>query len=133
MIELELPWPPSVNHYWRSLAICGRAKVVLSRQGREYREAVARVVVGSGMNTLCGALSMLCIFYCPDWRERDIDNLHKGLLDSLVHAGAIEGDEFICSSISEKRHSADGIGRVVVQISRLDDGVIVKKSGAWLA
>ena len=133
MIELELPWPPSVNHYWRSLAIRRHVQVVISREGREYRKDVARIVAEGGMAKVLGAVQIRRILYCPDWRGRDEDNTAKAIFDSLVHAGAIEGDEFICSSISEKRHSADGIGRVVVQISRLEDGVIVKKSGAWLA
>lgn len=129
MIELVLPWPPSVNHYWRRISA---RQTIISKAGRDFREEVRRIVAESGIAKQCGALAVKRILYCPDWRVRDEDNLQKALNDSLVHAGAIEGDEFICASSCEKRKSADKEGRVVVQISRLDSGVVVKKSGAWL-
>jgi hypothetical protein len=33
LIELTLPWPPSVNHYWRVL----RGRMIVSAAGRKYR------------------------------------------------------------------------------------------------
>ena len=35
--EFELPWPPSVNHYYRHVG----HRVLISRDGRHYRENVA--------------------------------------------------------------------------------------------
>ncbi|MCD8349998.1 MAG: RusA family crossover junction endodeoxyribonuclease [Planctomycetaceae bacterium] len=132
MIELVLPWPPSVNRYWRSVVIHRAPRVLISADGRKFREEVATIVKESGIPKQTGALSIKCILYCPDWRARDIDNLGKALFDSLVHAGAIDGDEFICLAVTEKRHSEDKVGRVVVQIRKLTEGVEVKPSGAWL-
>ena len=34
--EFELPWPPSVNHYYRHVG----PRVLISRDGRKYRERV---------------------------------------------------------------------------------------------
>ena len=31
--EFELPWPPSVNGYWRTF----RNRQIISKRGREYR------------------------------------------------------------------------------------------------
>ncbi|MCC8108753.1 MAG: RusA family crossover junction endodeoxyribonuclease [Planctomycetes bacterium] len=132
MIELTLPWPPSVNRYWRSVTVHGARRVLLSADGRKFRDAVAAIVRDGGIRKQTGALSVKCILHCPDWRVRDIDNVGKALYDSLVHAGAIDGDEFICLAVSEKRRSADKAGRVVVRIQELKDGVEVKPSGAWL-
>ncbi|MDR1521103.1 MAG: RusA family crossover junction endodeoxyribonuclease [Planctomycetota bacterium] len=132
MIELELPWPPSVNHYWRHVSIGGRVITKISRAGREYREAVKQIVWRSGIVRQTGAIQINRLLYCPDWRERDEDNTTKAIYDGLCHAGAIDGDQFVCSGVVEKRKSADGRGRVIVQISCLDKGVIVKPSGAWL-
>nr|DAH86622.1 MAG TPA: endodeoxyribonuclease RUS [Caudoviricetes sp.] len=38
--EFELPWPPSVNHYYRHVG----PRVLISRDGRKYREIVAGIV-----------------------------------------------------------------------------------------
>ena len=132
MFRLELPWPPSINHYWRSVPMGRHVRVLLSKGGRSYRDAVRQSFINSGLPMQKGALWIKMILYCPDWRARDQDNLGKAVFDSLVHAGAIGGDEFICSSICEKRKSADGEGRVIVEITQLENGVVVKPSGAWL-
>jgi crossover junction endodeoxyribonuclease RusA len=36
MIEITLPWPPSVNTYWRNFD----GRMIISAKGREYRETV---------------------------------------------------------------------------------------------
>jgi Holliday junction resolvase RusA-like endonuclease len=36
MIEVTLPFPPSVNTYWRTF----RGRMIISAKGREYREVV---------------------------------------------------------------------------------------------
>jgi crossover junction endodeoxyribonuclease RusA len=41
MIELTLPWPPTVNTYWRNF----NGRVLISAKGREYRKAVADQVL----------------------------------------------------------------------------------------
>lgn len=130
MIELTLPWPPSVNSYWRSVPLGKFVKVTISAKGREYAKEVARIVTESGMACQRGAIAIKRTLYCPDWRERDEDNTAKAIYDSLTKAGAIQGDEFVCAAISEKRKSADKEGRVVVQIKRIETGVTVKPSGA---
>lgn len=128
MIELVFPWPPSVNHYWRNV----RGMTLISAAGRRYRQAVARVVAESGLHQINGAVSVKRIFYCPDWRQRDEDNLPKALNDSITKAGLWQDDSFICAGSFEKRKSADKEGRVILQINELTEGVIIKPSGAWL-
>ena len=41
MIELTLPWPPSMNTYWRTF----QGRMIISAKGREYRKAVADQVL----------------------------------------------------------------------------------------
>jgi crossover junction endodeoxyribonuclease RusA len=87
LIGLTLPWPPSVNRLWR----CVGGRVLLSADGRAYRQAVAVAVLeqhGSG-DPLTGRLSMTIRAYPPDRRRRDLDNLLKAILDSLEHAGSV--------------------------------------------
>jgi len=48
MIVIDLPWPPSTNHYWRSPntgKLAGRT--LISKKGRDYRKAVAHAVIAA--------------------------------------------------------------------------------------
>ncbi|MDR2390629.1 MAG: RusA family crossover junction endodeoxyribonuclease, partial [Planctomycetota bacterium] len=103
MVELELPWPPSVNHYWRHVLTGRHVEVKISGKGRDYRNAVWLIVKRSGIAMQTGAIQINRLLYCPDWRERDEDNTAKAIYDSLSHAGAIQGDQFVCRGLVEKR------------------------------
>jgi crossover junction endodeoxyribonuclease RusA len=87
----ELPFPPSVNHYWRRVG----PRTLISRGGRRYRDAVARVLAARGAASLAGRLSVHVIACPPDRRRRDLDNLQKALLDAMQHGGAYMDDSQI--------------------------------------
>ena len=127
MIELELPYPPSANNYWRKF----NNRMVISEKGTEYRDCVGRIVAESGLQKINGAIAVKRILFCPDWRRRDSDNTTKALYDALGKAGIWDDDSFICIEVAEKRRDADGIGRVIVQIKEVQDA-IERKTGAWL-
>jgi len=75
-----LPWPPTVNKYWRHAG----AKVLLSEQGRAYKKVVRLRVLAAGVRPIReGAVSLRVRFYPKDNRRRDLDNLLKALLDAL--------------------------------------------------
>lgn len=89
---LLLPFPPSVNTYWRHLSkgpLAGRT--LLSEDGRKYRGTVAlalRRQRGLGdQAALAGRLKVDIEARMPDRRRRDLDNVPKALLDALTHAG----------------------------------------------
>lgn len=128
MIELILPWPPSINHYWRRVGNMTK----ISKEGREYRKEVMRIIAESGLKPITGAVAVKRILYCPDWRRRDEDNTVKAVYDALGAAGLWEDDSFVCAGVFEKRKDEDGIGKVIIQIKPLIAGAIIKKSGAWL-
>ena len=87
--EFELPWPPSVNHYYRHVG----PRVLISRDGRKYRETVAAIVRQSGTQMFTGSISMSGVFYPPDRRRRDLDNVGgKALIDALQGAGLFQDD-----------------------------------------
>lgn len=95
LVSARLPYPPSVNSYWRHIArgpLAGR--VLLSAKGRAYRESVRLALncQGIGQPMLDGRLSVHIRVCAPDRRVRDLDNTLKGLLDSLKHCGVIEDD-----------------------------------------
>jgi crossover junction endodeoxyribonuclease RusA len=93
-ITMTLPWPPSVNTYWRNVTIGKAARVLISKRGREYREACGHQVYTQRIprGQLSGKLAVQIMAMPPDRRERDLDNLLKGLLDALKTSGVIRDD-----------------------------------------
>lgn len=92
MIEITLPWPPTVNTYYRNV----NGKMLISKKGREYRAAVAdQVLVQRANKHIDHAVKVEIKAYRPDRRRRDLDNLLKALLDSMTHAGVMDDDALI--------------------------------------
>lgn len=119
MIEFSLPWPPSVNAMWRtpnSGPLAGRT--MLSKEGRDYRRAVAKAVQQQRVATLGDArLRVELEVRMPDRRRRDLDNMPKALFDGLTHAGVWTDDSQI-DDLRIVRSWAAG-GCVVVRIEAL--------------
>lgn len=101
-ITFTLPFPPSVNTYWRHMVLGGKfkkaqARVYLSEQGKNYRThaILSMNVQRVPKRALQGRLAVHVIAYPPDRRARDLDNLPKGVLDALKHAEIIVDDSHI--------------------------------------
>jgi crossover junction endodeoxyribonuclease RusA len=118
MLELELPWPPSVNHYYRRVG----NRTLISREGRAFRQRICAILLGSGIETMKGPLHVHIEAYPPDRRRRDLDNLQKSLLDALEHGGAYVNDSQIVKLGIEKRGCTPG-GKVIVRIEREPNGI----------
>ncbi len=87
MIHLTLPFPPSVNNYWRRVG----KRTLISKRGRIYRQHVVGAVLLAGANCqLKCRLAVLIKAYPPDRKIRDLDNLPKAVLDSLTKASVYE-------------------------------------------
>ncbi len=92
MIELTLPWPPTVNTYWRNF----NGRTIISAKGREYRKAVAdQVLIQRAAKHIDYAVKVENKAIRPDRRRRDLDNLLKALLDSMTYAGVMQDDALI--------------------------------------
>ncbi len=88
--HLKLPWPPSVNTYWRRQG----SRYYISKKGQQYRKDVHQQIKSLNLDILTKSrLRIKVIAAVPDSRRRDLDNILKSLLDSLVHAGFAEDDE----------------------------------------
>jgi crossover junction endodeoxyribonuclease RusA len=113
-ITLTLPWPPSVNKYWRTF----QGRMIISAEGRAYRKAVAeQVLIQSGAKHYAGKLRVQIEAYRPDNRRRDLDNLFKAALDGCTHAGVWEDDSNI---VDLRIYWADTIGGMLkVKVSEV--------------
>jgi crossover junction endodeoxyribonuclease RusA len=87
----QLPWPPSINHYWKTSRNGGRH---ISKAGVAFREEVCFDLRGV-QTTLTGRLAVHIEAMPPDRRVRDLDNLLKPTLDALEHARVYENDNQI--------------------------------------
>jgi len=114
MIEIELPFPPSVNHYYRRVG----PRTLISREGRRFRERVCATLAGLGIGGLRGHLRMEIEVYPPDRQRRDIDNVQKALLDALQHGGLYADDSQIKKLNIEMRGCVRG-GRTLVRLEEV--------------
>lgn len=130
MIEIELPYPPTVNHYKRA------GRVVTMASGKKYqlrvntdatkqfyyeawlriRSLIANVAVKSFDSATI--LSVELDVYPPDKKRRDIDNLAKVTLDALVKGGLMV-DDYQIARLLITRMDIIKQGKVIVRIQEL--------------
>jgi crossover junction endodeoxyribonuclease RusA len=116
---LELPWPPSVNKYWRhpsSGPLAGRHLV--SEVGRKYRDKVRALTIGK-YERIDKRCAVRIEAYPPDKRRRDLDNMLKAVLDALVYAKVLADDSLI-DELCIFRREQSVIGEVLVKIEQLE-------------
>ena len=121
ILDVELPYPPSTNHYWRQF----RGRAIISREGRLYRQRVHDILLAKIDRPADGPLTCTIALRPPDRRRRDLDNTLKPMLDALQHASVYEDD----SQIKDLRvfwsggPLPGGSCRVMLDIWRLDDAL----------
>lgn len=116
---MMLPYPPSVNHYWRRVG----PRTLISREGRTFRTNVCALLArGSGHGPRKppsgGRIALAMDAFPPDRRRRDLDNLQKPVLDALEHAGVYEDDSQIDLLITRRREVVPD-GRLLVDVMDL--------------
>lgn len=113
---MTLPYPPSVNHYWRRVG----PRTLISREGRTFRASVCALLARGGGNgprkpPSGGRIALAMDAFPPDRRRRDLDNLQKPVLDALQHAGVYEDDSQIDLLITCRREVVPE-GRLLVDV-----------------
>ncbi|MBN2293006.1 MAG: RusA family crossover junction endodeoxyribonuclease [Pirellulales bacterium] len=111
---IELPWPPSVNHYYRRVG----HRTLISREGRKYRTEICAILRDLHFRPFDGELSMTVDAYPPDKRRRDLDNILKSLFDAMQHGGAYRDDSQIKKLNIEILEPCRPDGKVVVRLGR---------------
>lgn len=103
MTVLDLPFPPTVNTYYRTPTtgkLAGRT--LISEKGRAYRQLVMDEAVKYRVPMFQTPVSVSIDVFPPDRRRRDLDNMLKALLDGLVHARILEDDSLINRLLIER-------------------------------
>lgn len=89
MVVIKLPWPPSINTYWRR----NGSRYFISKAGMDFRaRCISLCSKHSGLFAKEVKVSMLIEAYPPDRRKRDLDNILKPILDGLTHAKVYADD-----------------------------------------
>lgn len=117
-LEIELPYPPTVNTYWRHTK---QGRHYISEAGRTFKKIATDVC--SQFDPIVGQVEIKIKIYFPDNRPRDLDNLPKGIFDSLVGAGLIQDDnrKIIRKYSIEEMGVVKG-GKTVVLIKEVERG-----------
>lgn len=112
MIELELPYPPSINHYYVPR---GRGRRGLNAEAKGFREIACFLIRAQHLEPLAGAIEVNIELFPRQvdggktlvqvrplgagytvgqkgWRGMDIDNCQKAVLDAVEHSGLIAND-----------------------------------------
>lgn len=95
--NFTLPFPPSVNGYWRTFVRGKRAAQIISEKGREYREKAQRYLIENNLHNenIRDRLQVKIILNPPCARKRDLDNYAKCLLDAITKSKFWEDDSQI--------------------------------------
>lgn len=113
MLVFEIPFPPSVNHYW---GVHGKRRYIKKR-GLQFREDILNIC--GGLPKLIGDMGLLMEVYPPDNRRRDLDNLLKATLDAMEKAELYKDDkDFIDIRIVKKKKVESG--KVIIKIWEIE-------------
>ncbi len=98
-MKLTLPFPPSVNSYWRAPnkgPLAGRH--LISANGRKFRSEAAAAVIEQLRRIpkpFVSELSVHVVLFPPSRHRRDLDNYLKALFDALTHSNVWQDDSQI--------------------------------------
>lgn len=92
MIRFDMPYPPSINHYY----VRTQRGTAVGPKGKSYRRDVSLLLTPYKHKFKAeDRLSVTINVFPPDKRKRDLDNLFKVVLDSLQESNIIHDDNQI--------------------------------------
>ena len=117
-VQFVLPWPPSVNDYWR-VRPNSKGVFYLTKRANQFRDDVWALCIGCpkfGDSPIELAIRL----YPPTLQRRDADNFQKAIWDALENAKVFDDDCQVQRFTVEKCRVIKG-GCVVVQVRIFDD------------
>ena len=114
-MKLALPYPPSVNTYWRAN---GKRRFI-SKAGVLFKQHVSQCVNSSGYDSFADSRLRVDITICPRSKRRfDLDNLLKATLDAMQDAGLYQDDEQVDDLRIRRGEPVKG-GACIVEIEKI--------------
>ena len=111
-LNIILPWPPSVNAYWRVY----HRRLIVSKAGRAYRESIKQLAKSNNWPNFGSSDVRVSAVACPrDQGRYDIDNLRKAVYDALTYAGVWRDDSQVVYDNMAK--SEPGLGALFIEIT----------------
>lgn len=111
-IRLSLPYPPSVNSYWRA----NGHRRYISKEGVEFTKAVDLIVKQNGAKSFEDRRVAMSVMIHPrSKRKFDLDNTLKAILDALMKADMYNDDSQIDYIEIARGEAVDG-GKAVVHL-----------------
>lgn len=118
VLRLILPTPPSVNHYWRHVVMKGRVCVLISRDGREYKQRVEVACYRQKAQPFACPVTVTFTVYRAR-RSGDLDNFQKGLFDALKGHAWVDDKQIV--EIHAKRRDDKANPRVEIEVRPAGD------------
>jgi len=111
-VRLDLPYPPSVNTYWRA----NGQRRYISPAGVKFTEEVSLIVKNKKPKTFGDKQVAISVMIHPrSKRKFDLDNTLKAILDALMKAGMYDDDSQIEYIEIARGENIDG-GKAVVYL-----------------
>jgi crossover junction endodeoxyribonuclease RusA len=104
-----LPLVPTMNTYWRNV----QGKVLISKEGRSYKQHVGALALRLGMPLLKGNVKVLIEYHRPQ-RRGDLDNRQKALLDTLKGIAYIDDEQIV--EIHSRRFESPNDGKIIMAV-----------------
>lgn len=118
-MQLNLPWPPSNNVYYRH----NRGRTHISAEGKAYREAVIYMTRAQDAKRFgVQPIAVRVVANPPDRRRRDLDNLCKSVFDALTQARVWDDDSQVHDLHLRWGEVVKG-GGLVVTINEIGEGM----------
>lgn len=111
---ITLPWPPSVNRYWRRAG----NHTHISNEGRAWRTDAA-VSMLRAQRFGESRVSVSIEAYPPDKRRRDLDNVLKAVLDALQTGQIFNDDAQVDDLRIIRREVRQNQGGVVITVGEM--------------